>query len=222
MQRVVQLIEKVAPTDATVLVRGAERHRQGIGGPGLHVNSPRRDRPLVTINCAALAGDPAGERAVRPREGRLHRRGAGQAGAGRGGRGRHAVHRRDRRDGRRPAGQAAARAGGRPLPPGRRHPGVHADVRVVAATNKPLEEEIKAGRFREDLYYRLNVITIDLPPLRDRAAGHPRTGRALPDDAASGPMRFRIDPEARPLLALRLAGQRPRTGQRPGAGPDPG
>ena len=54
MQRVVQLIEKVAPTDATVLVRGPSGTGKELVARALHHNSPRRDRPLVTVNCAAL------------------------------------------------------------------------------------------------------------------------------------------------------------------------
>ena len=101
MQKIAALIEKVAPTDATVLVRGAERHGQGAGGPRAPRQQPAARPPAGDDQLRRLAGDPAGERAVRPREGRLHRGGAGQAGPGRGGRGRHAVHRRDRRDGAR-------------------------------------------------------------------------------------------------------------------------
>ena len=54
------------------------------------------------------------------------------------------------------------------------------DVRVIAATNKNLEEEIERGNFREDLFYRLNVIPFYVPPLRERARGHPAAGRAFP------------------------------------------
>ena len=60
------------------------------------------------------------------------------------------------------------------------HETIEVDVRVVTATNKSLEKEVREGRFREDLYYRLNVDPIDLPPLRDRARGHPAAGHPLP------------------------------------------
>jgi transcriptional regulator with PAS, ATPase and Fis domain len=75
-----------------------------------------------------------------------------------------------------------------------------ADVRVVAATNRLLEDELKAGRFREDLYYRLNVVTIYLPPLRERRQDITELAEHFLATRQVGSVRSRLDPQA--LTAL--------------------
>ena len=103
---------------------------------------------------------------------------------------------------------------------------IKVDVRVLAATNKDLQAEIRAGRFREDLYFRLNVIPIFVPPLRDAAGRHPAAGRSL-----HGRVRARVRPAARRrssrrrgrrAAALPVAGQRARAAQRDRAADDHG
>ena len=98
---------------------------------------------------------------------------------------------------------------------------IKVDVRVVAATNRPLEEAVRAGTFRRDLFFRLQVVQIDVPPLRDRAERRAAPGRALPEA-----VRPRDRPEdqglhaggAREAEGLPLAGQRPRAAERDRAG----
>jgi DNA-binding NtrC family response regulator len=77
-----------------------------------------------------------------------------------------------------------------------RRPEAHADVRVVAATNRRLEDEIKAGRFREDLYYRLNVISIHLPALREHRQDIPELVEHFLTTRQLGPLRYQVEPAA--------------------------
>jgi DNA-binding NtrC family response regulator len=196
MQRVIQLIQKVAPSDSTVLIRGASGTGKELVARAVHHNSPRRDKPLVTINCAAL------QETLLESELFGYEKGA-FTGAGQTKRGLIEVA-----DGGTlfideiaemvPSMQAKLL---RVLEDGhfRRVGGTQeffANVRVIAATNKLLEEEQKAGRFREDLYYRLNVIAISLPLLRERREDIPALIEHFLTTRQMGKVRYNVDKEA--------------------------
>jgi DNA-binding NtrC family response regulator len=196
IRKVRQLIERVAPTDATVLVRGASGTGKEVVARALHANSPRHDRPLVTINCAALQetlleselfGHEKGAftGAVQAKPGLVE---VAEGGTlfideiGEMGIGLQAKLLRVLEDGRfRRVGSTQE---------------IHADVRIVAATNKTLEEEIKANHFREDLYYRLNVITVELPPLKQRREDIPELVEHFLTTRQLGATRFQVHPAA--------------------------
>jgi DNA-binding NtrC family response regulator len=201
LRRVVALIEKVAPTDATVLVRGASGTGKELVARALHHNSPRHERPLVTVNCAAL------QETLLESELFGHEKGAftGAVAAKQG-----LIEVAE--GGTLFIDEIAEMAPGlqakllRVLEDGHyRRVGstqeAHADVRVVAATNKDLEQEQQAGKFREDLYYRLNVVAVQLPPLRERLEDLPELVEHFLKTRRVGPHPFRVQPEA--LEALR-------------------
>jgi DNA-binding NtrC family response regulator len=197
MRKVVQLIEKIGPTEATVLVRGARGTGKDMVARAIHYNSPRCRRPLVTINCAEV------EERLLESELFGHERGAFTKGAINAKPGLFEVA-----DGGTvfideiaelaPGLQAKllrvlenghfSRAGGTQE--------LHTNVRVVAATSRLLEEQIKSERFREDLYYRLNVVSIELPPLRERRQDIPELVEHFLTKRQLGTVRHRIQSNA--------------------------
>ena len=168
MQEVLSLVRRVAPSDATVLIRGESGTGKELIARALHYASPRAGGPLVKVNCAALA------ESLLEAELFGHEKGA-FTGAVASRKGRFEVA-----DG----GSIFLDEIG-DLPPhlqvkllrvlqerefervGSSRP-IKVDVRLLAATHRDLEALVREGRFREDLYYRINVVTIALPPLRER------------------------------------------------------
>ena len=182
LNRVCDQVALVAPYDVPVLLTGESGTGKELFARALHYNSPRADKPFVAENCAALADD------ILESELFGHERGAFTG----------AVNARiglfEQADGGTifldeigevsPAFQVKLlrvlqEGEVRPVGSNRRR---RVDVRVVAATNRDLAREIRAGRFREDLYYRLAGVCLHLPPLRDRRVDIPLIARSLLDE----------------------------------------
>ena len=168
LAEVFKILGKVAPTDSTVLVTGESGTGKELLVRALHANSRRADKPFVPINCGAipkelleseLFGHEKGAftHAIRSRPGRFEMADGGTIFLDEIGEMELSLQVKILRVLQEKEIERVGGTGCKKV-----------DVRIVAATNRDLEAEVAAGRFREDLYYRLNVIPLHLPPLRQR------------------------------------------------------
>ena len=173
MVKLLEIVEQVAPTQATILITGESGTGKEMIANAIHFNSNRKQSPFIKINCAALTetlleselfGHEKGAftGADRRREGKFLQADGGSIFL-------------DEVSEMSPAMQVKllrvlqerelTRVGGQEV--------LKVDVRVIAASNKDLKKEIQQGRFREDLFYRLNVVALHVPPLRERQGDVP-------------------------------------------------
>jgi len=177
MVKLLETVAQVAPSEATVLVTGESGAGKELIAGAVHYNSPRKDAPFVKMNCAAvtetlleseLFGHEKGAftGAHRRKEGKFRQADGGSLFLDEVGEMSLSMQVKLLR-----ALQEMEffRVGGEEL--------LKVDVRVIAATNKDLLQEIEAGRFREDLYYRLNVVTLAVPSLAERREDIPLLAR---------------------------------------------
>jgi len=168
MLAIYQLIEKVAPTPSSVLITGESGTGKELVARAIHNLSPRKDAPFIPVNCAALSdtlleselfGHEKGAftDAVTMRKGRFEMADGGTLFLDEIGEMSPSLQAKLLRVLQE---KAFERVGGNTT--------LEVDVRILAATNRDLRDEVDQNRFREDLYYRLNVIHIHLPPLRER------------------------------------------------------
>ena len=173
MRELFETLSLVAPSEATVLIQGESGTGKELVANAIHHNSPRKDHPFVKVNCAALP------EALLENELFGHEKGAFTGATGPQ-KGRFQLADRgtlflDEIAEMAPATQAKILRvlQEREFEPVGGTRTVQVDTRIISATNRNLEDEIAAGRFREDLYYRLNVVMIKVPPLRNRSADIP-------------------------------------------------
>ena len=168
MQAIKNAIRKVADSTATIMVRGESGTGKELVARAIHFNSSRRDRPFIALNCSAfpehlvedeLFGHEKGAYtgAVGRREGRFEMAHGGTLFLDEVGTLTTAIQAKLLRV---LETREFERLGGKDT--------VRVDIRLVTATNQDLEKDVGEGRFRQDLYYRLNVVAIELPPLRER------------------------------------------------------
>jgi two-component system, NtrC family, response regulator AtoC len=168
MHRIKEIIDQVANTDVTVLVQGESGVGKEVVARSIHLNSSRRDRPFVKVNCAALPEELLESELFGYEKGAFtgaYHQKPGKFELAHGG----TIFLDEIIEMSTPL-QAKllqvlqdgefSRLGGKK--------DVRVDVRVIAATNKNIVESVQNGQFREDLYYRLNVVNITIPPLRER------------------------------------------------------
>jgi len=169
MQGIFETIRKVAPTAATVLIEGESGTGKELVAKSIHFNSPRRDRPFIAVNCSAFAetlleselfGHEKGAftNAVAMKKGRFELADGGTLFLDEVGELSPGIQVKLLRVLQE---RTFERVGG--IKP------IEVDIRVIAATNKNLKTETDAGRFRDDLFYRLNVLNIAMPPLHKRS-----------------------------------------------------
>jgi DNA-binding NtrC family response regulator len=181
MQRVFEVVDQVAPSKATVLITGESGTGKELVANALHQRSPRANGPFIKLHCAALA------ESLLESELFGHEKGSFTG----------AMARKDGRFSLADGGtlfldeigeispsiqvkllrflqeHEFERVGGTQT--------IKVDVRVIAATNRNLADEVAKGRFREDLYYRLNVVSLEMPPLRDRRTDIPSLAKFFLD-----------------------------------------
>lgn len=173
MLKTFDLIEAVAPTRTTVLMTGESGTGKSLVAHAIHHRSPRRDRPFVELACGSIPETLLESELFGHVKGSFtgaHTDKPGKFLAANGG-----TIFLDEINSASPAMQLKLLRvlQERRLEPVGSNQTVEVDVRVILATNQPLEELVAAGRFRQDLYYRVNVVKIDLPPLRERVSDIP-------------------------------------------------